>query len=156
MFLSVLQFCGVACFVYSCYHKTTVKGVLRHVVYYSISLAILPLFLSGINIAGGFQTYLLAGIMLTILYYIIKPIVGIISFPLTIISTGLFTFLINTLILYLMTIFLPQVDVGKSVLHGFSLWGISASSIQLNRLLSYLFCSAIMTIFMGMARWLNE
>lgn len=132
------------------------KAVLRHIVYYAISLAILPVFLSGIDITGGFQTYLLAGIILTILYYIIKPIVGIVSFPLTIISTGLFTFLINTLVLYLMTIFLPQVDIGKTVIHGFSLWGITGSNIHLNRLLSYLFCSAIMTIFMGAARWLNE
>jgi putative membrane protein len=132
------------------------KSVLRHVIYYAISLALFPFFLSGISISGGFQTYLLAGIVLTILYYIIKPIIGIISFPLTIISTGLFTFLINTLILYLMTIFLPQVDISKTTLHGFSFWGIVVSSITFNRLLSYLFCSAIMTVFMGISRWLNE
>lgn len=132
------------------------KSILRHIIYYAISLAILPVFLSGIVIEGGVQGYLLAGVVLTILYYIIKPIISIISFPLTILSTGLFTFLINTLILYLMTIFLPQIDIGKTVLHGFSLWGFSASDIHLNRLLSYLFCSAIMTFFMGIARWLNE
>lgn len=138
------------------YDQPSMKSILRHIIYYAISLALLPFFLSGIQISGGFQTYVLAGVVLTILYYIIKPIIGIISFPLTIISTGLFTFLINTLILYLMTIFLPQIDIGKTVLHGFSFWGIVVTSITLNRLLSYLFCSAIMTIFMGISRWLNE
>ena len=132
------------------------KAVLRHVVYYALSLALLPFFLSGIEISDGFQTYVFAGIVLTILYYIIKPIIGIISFPLTIISSGLFTYLNNTLILYLMTIFLPQIKLGQTVLHGFSVWGITVHIIELNRFLSYLFCSAIITIFMGAARWLNE
>lgn len=138
------------------YDQITVKSILRHIIYYAIALAILPFFLDGIVIKGGFQTFIIAGLVLTLLYYIIKPIIGILSFPLTIISTGFFTYLINTLILYLMTIFLPQIDIGKTVLHGFSFWGITASSITLNRLLSYLACSAIITIFIGTARWLNE
>jgi len=56
---------------------------------------------SGFAIYGGWQGYLIAGLILGVLNLIIKPVLKIISTPLIIISLGLFLIVINAIILWL-------------------------------------------------------
>ena len=66
-----------------------------------LGLFLAQLWVPGFVILDGWQAYLIAGIVLGLLNLIVKPILKIISFPLIIISLGLFLIVINGVILWL-------------------------------------------------------
>lgn len=67
----------------------------------SIALYAASLFVAGFIFSGGIKEYAIAGIVLGLLNMIVKPIVKLISFPLIILTLGLFTIVINALLLWL-------------------------------------------------------
>jgi putative membrane protein len=56
--------------------------------------------LAGFEVIGGWQGYLVVGLVLFLLNTIAKPILKLIAFPLIIISLGLFIIVINALIIW--------------------------------------------------------
>ncbi|MBI2068514.1 MAG: phage holin family protein [Candidatus Yanofskybacteria bacterium] len=54
----------------------------------------------GFVINGGTKEYLLAGVLLGILNFAVKPILKVISMPLIILTLGLWTIVINALMLW--------------------------------------------------------
>jgi putative membrane protein len=53
----------------------------------------------GFHIQGGIKEYLLAGALLAILNWLVKPILKFVSFPIILLTFGLFTLVINAIIL---------------------------------------------------------
>ena len=56
---------------------------------------------AGFSFTGGLKEYAIAGIVLGLLNLIVKPVLKIISLPIIILTLGLFTLVINALILWL-------------------------------------------------------
>lgn len=56
----------------------------------------------GFVVAGSIEQYLIAGFVLAILNMIVKPVIKLISFPLILLTLGLFTIVINALIIWLL------------------------------------------------------
>jgi len=65
-----------------------------------LALYLADLWVAGFAVSGGWQGYLIAGLVLGILNLIVRPILKIISTPLIIISLGLFLIVINAVILW--------------------------------------------------------
>lgn len=55
--------------------------------------------------------FLVAGFALSLINLIIKPLVTIISFPITVLTLGLFTLIINGLMVYLALKFTPELSM---------------------------------------------
>ncbi len=58
-------------------------------------------YFSGINFYGETEVLVLAGFVLGVLNYFIKPILKILTLPLQLLTLGLFSFIINVVIVYL-------------------------------------------------------
>ena len=56
----------------------------------------------GFFISGNLEQYLIAGVILGLLNMVVKPILKAISFPLILLTLGLFTLVINGFILWLL------------------------------------------------------
>ncbi len=70
-------------------------NLIIQVVITALALLLAAQVIPGITIAS-FQTALIAAIVLGILNIFIKPILSILAFPITLITFGLFSFVINT------------------------------------------------------------
>jgi len=57
-------------------------------------------FVSGVEFSGSLQTLALAGIILGLINFFIKPVLKLITLPLRILTFGLFTFVINMVIVW--------------------------------------------------------
>ncbi len=68
-------------------------------------------FVAGFHLTGSWKEYLLAALVLAILNWTIKPILKAISFPLIILTLGLFTLVINALMLVLLDRFFDFVMI---------------------------------------------
>ena len=66
----------------------------------SLALYAATYWVPGFVVNGGVKEYLLAGVVLGILNFAIRPILKLISMPLIILTLGLWTIVINALILW--------------------------------------------------------
>ncbi|MBI2329981.1 phage holin family protein [Candidatus Daviesbacteria bacterium] len=64
----------------------------------------------GFHVAS-FTTAILAAIVLGVVNTFIKPILSFVSAPLTIVSLGLFTFVINAVVLFIVSAIVPGVKI---------------------------------------------
>ncbi|MEK7151767.1 MAG: phage holin family protein [Patescibacteria group bacterium] len=66
-----------------------------------LAIYLAQLWVAGFIVIGGWKEYLIAGLVLGVLNLIIRPILKIVTFPLVIVSLGLFLIVINAVILWL-------------------------------------------------------
>lgn len=61
----------------------------------------------GITISGGWVNILLVALVWSIITMIIRPVLRILTFPLTVLTFGLFSFILNALLFWGMTLVVP-------------------------------------------------
>lgn len=90
------------------------------------------------NVAyNNYLSLILAGVVLTLLEKIIKPILKFLFLPINIVTLGFFSIVINVFILWLVTYFVPGFNIEPMIVFG----------IPLNRFFTYLFISIFIGFF---------
>jgi putative membrane protein len=64
-------------------------------------------FVPGITFRGSFVTLLVAGLILGLFNLIVRPVAMLLSLPLLILTLGLFYFVLNALLLWVASLFIP-------------------------------------------------
>lgn len=77
-------------------------NLLFHILGNSFGLYLAGRFIRGVEFIGDWVDLLLAGALLGILNFFVKPLIKIISTPLIVLTLGLFIFIINLFILWLL------------------------------------------------------
>ena len=69
---------------------------------------------------GGLLTFLLAGLIFSVINSMLKPIIIILSLPAILLTLGLFTLIINGLMVYLAIVLAPNVSItfGDAIIAG--------------------------------------
>lgn len=65
----------------------------------------------GVAIAGGWGTLLLVSLVWSVIITVIKPVLSILALPITILTLGLFHFILNALLFWGMELVVPGFDV---------------------------------------------
>jgi putative membrane protein len=130
------------------------KAIIRNIVFYSFALYALSQILEGVKISGGVPTYLLGGAVLSILFIIVKPVLNIISIPLNILTFGLFSFLGNILILYLLTMFVPEIKITPFIFKGFSYAGFLIPKYEFNQITAFIVAGFSLSAIITFLTWL--
>jgi len=68
----------------------------------TVALYVAFLVIPGFKMSGSWEQYLFAGIVLALLNMIVRPVLKVISFPLILLTLGMFTFVINILMLWIL------------------------------------------------------
>ncbi len=100
----------------------------------AVALLITAYLVPGIQV-DNFTTAILAAIVLGVANAVIKPILSLIAFPLTIITFGLFAFVINAVMLLLTDYFVPGLHVNGLIPALLGSIVLSIASTILNSLL---------------------
>lgn len=103
----------------------------------SLALFLVSRVLDGMVFQGGIATYVIVAAIVSILNFVLKPILKVLAFPLVFITGGLFLIVINALILYVAQHLLTTMD-------------FSGLSMTVDSPLTYLFAAAIF----GVANWI--
>ena len=61
----------------------------------------------GITVTGGWETILLAALVWSGLVTVIRPVLSILTLPITILTFGLFSFVLNAILFYIMAAIVP-------------------------------------------------
>jgi putative membrane protein len=71
--------------------------------------------LTQVEFAGSWQILILAGVVLGLINFFIKPILKIITLPLRILTFGLFGLLINMGIIWMVCLFFPELKISGAL-----------------------------------------
>lgn len=114
----------------------------------------MSLALSGVIVKGGAPTYIIGGLILSVMLVTIKPILNLISLPLNLITLGLFSFFVNSIILYLLTVFLPNITITPFTFTGYEFAGFIIPQIYFNSLMAFVVSASILSINHAFFEWL--
>ncbi|MCK8491960.1 MULTISPECIES: phage holin family protein [Spirosoma] len=76
-------------------------GLIIRILISAVAVYVASLFIPGISVTGGAGTYLVIAIVLGLLNAFVKPILTVLTIPITILTLGLFLIVINVLMVYL-------------------------------------------------------
>ncbi|MDB5239838.1 MAG: hypothetical protein JWP57_463 [Spirosoma sp.] len=86
-------------------------GLIIRILISAVAVYVASLFIPGISVSGGATTYLIVAIVLGLLNAFIKPILTVLTIPITVITLGLFLLVINVLMVYLTDYLVPHFHV---------------------------------------------
>jgi len=118
------------------------KSIVRQFFAVMLAIFITSQIFSGLIIKGGFPGFLYAVVLLTIGLVIVKPILNVITLPLSIVTLGLFSALSILLILFIISKIDPNFIITSFTFKGFTFFSYTIPSFKANLLLSYVLISA--------------
>ncbi|MFH1966651.1 MAG: phage holin family protein [Patescibacteria group bacterium] len=77
----------------------------------TLAIFVADYLIKGIIFEGDLLTLFIAGFLLGLINFIIKPILKLISAPLIVLTLGLFTIIINIVLLWLLEYFVPELTI---------------------------------------------
>jgi putative membrane protein len=101
-------------------------GILIRILANSLAIFIASKYVPGFTFSGDLTNLLLAGVVIGLINALVKPIIQLISFPFILLTLGLFNIIINILLLFLATKFIPGLEI-STVSAAF--WGIIILSL---------------------------
>jgi putative membrane protein len=130
------------------------RSLLRSTLFNSFSLFVISQVLSGVKVTGGLFTYLLGGLALTLLLVILKPVLNILALPLNILTLGMFSFLTNVIIFYLLTVFVTGISISSFTFTGYSYAGFIIPKIYFNTFFAFILVSFLQSVIVSFINWL--
>ena len=121
------------------------KTIFRHTVFTAITLYVLSASFSGITVRD-LTVLLITSLVFTFLHVFVKPILKILFLPVNIITFGLFSWLLQALVLYLAIIVVPGFDIQRIHLASFSIGSFEFASITLSRFWSITFVAFLLAL----------
>lgn len=132
------------------------KTLLRRIAIYTFTLYLLPFLIPGVKISGGLETLFIGGAALALMFLVLKPVLNIVSFPVNLITLGLFSVITNAFILYLMTRFVDGVKITSFSYSSIRYAGFSVPGFTLNIYLAFIFIAFVISIIESALSWLMD
>jgi len=130
------------------------KSIIKNTAINSLSLYVLPLLISGVKIQDGISTLIIGGFILSIMFKVLKPLFNLISLPLNLVTLGLFSFFSNAIILYLLTVLIPQISITAFKFPGYSKFGFVVPEVYFNTLFAYVVSAGVLFLTVSFIHWI--
>jgi len=132
------------------------KSLLRNTLINALSLFLLAQVISGLNISGGFIAYVLAGFCLTLLFLVLKPLLNLISLPLNAVTLGLFSFITNGILFYLLTVFIPNVSISSFTFKGANYAGFIIPKVEVSTFFAFIVIALLQSFLFAFFKWIAK
>jgi len=131
------------------------KSLIRSFVFNIFALQLAVSFIPGVSYRGGLRTLGLAAIALAAFNLLVKPIINLLFLPLNLLTLGMFRWVVNVIILYLLTITVPQFKIYGFDFPGFSYQNFSLSSVFINSFWTTVLTSFFLSFVLSFLDWLK-
>ena len=132
------------------------KRLFRSIVSYVFALWLTSAMIPSLSISGNRWGMLSAGFMLTILMIILKPLLSLIFLPINILTLGLLGWFVNVVVLYIWTVFVPNVRLVPWVFPGISIAGFIVPLVGLSYTWTLIVVSLVITAIVTVLGNINE
>ncbi len=130
------------------------KSILKIYITNTLSLYLASVIFGGMNLANGINSILIAGIGLSILSLLVKPVINILLLPLNLITFGLFRWVSSAIALYLVTLLVPGFKILNFSFSGIASKWIDIPSVNLTGILAIIAFSLVISVISSILHWL--
>jgi len=132
--------------------KSLIRTLILNIAVVFFAAWILP----GLSYSNDFQILILAAAALGLVNMVVRPLVKLVTLPINLLTLGIFSWLINVLMLYLVTRLIPGFEVAAFHFEGFVYEGLNLSAAEVGLLSSYILSSFIISILTSTLGWLFD
>jgi putative membrane protein len=132
------------------------KHLIRVFLFNVFALWLTSQLIPGFVIPGGWQTTLFAGLILSLLMLIVTPLLKILFIPINILTFGLLSWFINVIIIYLLTVFVPEIHVSAWIFRGASFLGFIIPVIHISYFVNLVITSLIIASMTDILHYVSE
>ena len=126
------------------------KSIAKKVILNMIAIFLVSSLMQGLSYQGDPYVLFLAALLLSFANAFIKPFLKILLLPINIITLGLTGWIVNVIILFLVTIIIPGFEVNAFEL---TLFG---TTIVLSQFFSYIAISFALSLFTSIISWIID
>ena len=130
------------------------KTIFRHFIIDTFSLFTASQIAQGMQFDLGFKTLFLAGIAVTLVSIVAKPVINLLLLPLNLITFGLFHWVASGIVLYLVTLLVKNFKIVFFSYGGFSNKWIDLPSLYFEGVLAFVAFSFVVSIISSFIYWL--
>lgn len=132
------------------------KRFAKHIIFYALALYLTSQIVSGLTVAKGIDTLLLAALILAILHALFEPVFNIFLMPLSVLTFGLITSIATLASMFVLTKVFTKVSIHPFKFEGMSFFGVEIKPFSAGILLSYVIVSVIIFAIVRFLRWVSE
>ncbi|HYM65316.1 MAG TPA: phage holin family protein [Candidatus Sulfotelmatobacter sp.] len=132
------------------------KNLLRNTLFNAFALFLITQILPGVKVYGGLPAYVFGGLVLTVLLILLKPVLNLLAMPLNLITLGMFSFLVNVIIFYLLTVLVIGVSITSFTFPGYSYAGFVIPRIYFNTLFAFILTSFLQSLIFSFLNWVTK
>lgn len=130
---------------------------IRRILLNTFSLFIVSSVFPGLIVPPQLFGLLWASLVFTLVNQLSKPIIKLLLLPFNLVTLGLFRWVSNVIVLFLLTRFINTVKVIAFISPPFAQAGFSIPPLHISLFLSYIFCSVLLGLFYDLlSRFLIE
>lgn len=130
------------------------KALLRSFLINTVAIFFTAKVISGLSYSNRLETLFWAGLGLTLINLLVKPIIKLLTLPINLLTLGIFSWAIDVLMLYIVTLLVPGFSIGAFPFPGFSRYGFVIPPFYVSTLLSFIFSSIIISFIVSFLSWL--
>lgn len=132
------------------------KNFFRNILYNSFTIFVISQVLPGVKVYGGIPTFIIGGIALTLLLLLVKPILNILALPLNLLTMGMFSFIVNVIIFYLLTVLVVGISITSFTFPGYEYAGFIIPKVYVNTLFAFIIVSFLQSFIFTFIGWLTR
>lgn len=132
------------------------KNILKSVIINSTAFYIASVVVKGFQFTGGVPTLIIAGLAFTLINALVKPLVSLFLLPFNLITLGLFSWIINVIMLYLLTVAVPEIKITAWQFTGINYQGFIVPSINFSSLQTLIIASFLISTTTSVLNWLAK
>ena len=132
------------------------KKLLRSILINVYALWLTSLVIAGFTYNGGGQTLALAAVIFGVLNLLVRPLVKLFLLPINLLTLGLLGWLVNVLMLYLLTLLVPQIKIEAFDFPGFAYKGFIIPALKVSQFYCAVLASFLISFISGFLHWLSK
>lgn len=128
-----------------------IKPIIQAFLVNAMALWVADYFLTGFNIDNNVKVFSIAAGVLIVVNFAVRPLLELISFPINLITLGLFSWIINVALIYIVVLLVDgiKLSTGVLLLDKFGPLSITLPNIQLGEFLTLI----VATFIIGLVNW---
>lgn len=130
--------------------KRWIKGIILN----SFVIFLAALVVPGLSYSNDYRVLILAAVALGLVNLFVRPIVKLVTLPINLITLGVFSWLINVLMLFLVTQTIPGFSITAFDFPGFDYQGFIVPGVQISLFWAYVVSSFIIGFLSSILNWL--
>lgn len=132
------------------------KSLLRSYLITLGAIYLATIFIKGFIYQGGITTLLIGAAAFTVINWFVKPVVKILMLPFSLITLGLFSWIVNVLMLYLLTKIVTEMQIKEWLFSGMNIDGFIIPSYNFNILMTFIVTSFVIALVSNFLHWLTS